>query len=168
MKLLNAIQRTFFEVLPTTVFFLIAFLLLVATKQMVLRESSIPWTGFGAALIGAGLVAKVVLIVDKLPFANRFPDRPLIYNTSWKSLIYFLAALLVRYLGEFVPALAKHGSLAQALRHSSAETVWPHFWLLQMWVAVLLFIFCALRELARAIGEGEVIRMFFGGRSERN
>lgn len=46
-----------------------------------LREYGIPWTGFGEAVIGAILVGKVVLIVDILPFMNKFPERPLIYNT---------------------------------------------------------------------------------------
>ncbi len=166
MKLLKTMQRDFLKVLPATVFFLIAFILILATKHMILLEYGISWTGFGAALIGAGLVGKVVLIVDKLPFANKFPGRPLIYNASWKSLIYFLAALLIRYLGEVVPLLAKHGSLAAAIRHSAHETVWPHFWLLQMWLAVLFFAFCTLRELARAIGKDRVIRMVFGGRNK--
>ena len=71
---------------------LIAFLLILFTKQTVLREYGIYWTGFGVAVVGAMLVGKVVLMVDKLPFVNKFPDWPLIYNTLWESLIYFLAA----------------------------------------------------------------------------
>jgi hypothetical protein len=69
-----------------------AFLLILFTKRMILSEYGISWAGFGVAVFGAMLVGKVVLMVDKLRFINKFPDRPLIYNTSWKSLIYFLAA----------------------------------------------------------------------------
>ena len=110
------------------------------------------------------LVGKVVLMVDKLPFVNKFPDRPLIYNILWKSLIYFLAALIVRYLGQVVPLLMKHESLMEANRHLIDEVVWPHFWLLQMWLSVLFLIFCDLRELVRVIGRDKVIQMFFGDR----
>ena len=118
------------------------------------------------AFVGAMLVGKVVLIVDKLPFVNRFPDRQLIYNASWKCLIYFLAALLLQCLERIVPLLLKHGSLMEAHRHLLTETVWPHFWLIQMWLAVLFFVYCAMRELVRAIGREKVIRMFFSGKEE--
>jgi len=42
------------------------------------------------------------------------------------------------------------------------EIVWPHFWVVQIWLLVLLFMYCAMRELIRAIGPHEVKRMFFG------
>jgi hypothetical protein len=42
------------------------------------------------------------------------------------------------------------------------EVVWPHFWAIQLWLLVLLFLYCALRELVRALGADEVRRMFFG------
>jgi len=34
-----------------------------------------------SATIAALVVAQVVLIADMLPFINRFPEKPLIYNT---------------------------------------------------------------------------------------
>jgi hypothetical protein len=165
MKLLKTIKHSYIEILPPTIFFLIAFSLILVTKRMILREYGISWTGFGAAIVGAILVGKVVLIVDKLPFVNRFPDRPLIYNASWKSLIYFLAALLVRYLEHVVSFLSKYDGFMAANRHLVDEIVWPQFWLVQMWLAVLFFIYCAMRELVRVVGRDRVIYMFFTGRS---
>ena len=168
MKLLKTIKNDFFEILPPTIFFLIAFLLILFTKLMILSEYGISWTGFGAAVVGAMLVGKVVLMVDKLPFVNKFPERPLVYNTLWKSFIYFLAALLVRYLMQVVPLLRKHENLVEANRHLVNEVVWPHFWLLQMWLAVLFLIFCAMRGLIRVIGRDKVIKIFFGSRINKN
>lgn len=98
MKLLKTLKHEFLLVLPPTIFFLVAFTLILATQRLILRQYGIPLTGFSAAVIGALLVGKVVLIVDNLPFVNKFPDKPLLYNTLWKTFIYFTAALLVRYL----------------------------------------------------------------------
>jgi hypothetical protein len=165
MKLFKNIQHDFFEILPPTIFFLIAFSLILVTKRLILREYGISWTGFGAAIVGAFLVGKVVLIVDKLPFVNKFPDHPLIYNTLWKSLIYFLAALLVRYLEHVVSFLSKHENFMEANRHLMDEIVWSQFWLIQMWLAVLFMIYCAMRELVRVIGREKVIHMFFSSKS---
>jgi len=168
MKLLENIKKDFFELLPPMIFFFVAFVLILTTKRMILSEYQISWTGFGTAVVGGILAGKVVLMVDKLPFVNRFPDRPLIYNTFWKSLLYFLAALVVCYLDQLVHFLRKHESLMEANRHLWAEVVWPHFWLLQMWLAVLFLIFCAMRELIGVIGKDKFIHLFFGGRSNNN
>ncbi|MFZ3045964.1 MAG: hypothetical protein WA151_08630 [Desulfatirhabdiaceae bacterium] len=102
-----------------------------------------------------------MLIVDKLHFVNQFPDRPLIYNASWKSLLYFLAALLVSYLEHIFSFLLKHDGFMEAYQHLAGKMVWPQFWLIQMWLAVLFFIYCALRGLVRVIGRDKVILMFF-------
>lgn len=165
MKLLQAIKRDYLEILPPAIFFLIAFSLIQITKRLILSEYGISWTGFGSAVIGAVMIGKVVLIVDKLPFMNRFTTRQLIYSTSWKCLIYFLAALLLQYLDPVIHGLLKHNSFPEAHRHFMTETVWPHFWLIQIWLAVLFFVYCAMRELVRAVGKEKVIGMFFGDRN---
>ena len=33
-----------------------------------------------------------------MSFMNRFPDKPLIYNIVWKTFMYILATLVVRYV----------------------------------------------------------------------
>jgi len=165
MKLLNAIKRDYLEILPPAIFFFIAFSLIQITKRLILSEYGISWTGFGSAVVGAIMVGKVVLIADKLTFMSKFHDRKLIYNTFWKSLIYFLAALLLQYLEPLVHSLIKHKSFMEANRHFITETVWTHFWLIQIWLAVLFFVYCAMRELVRAVGKEKVMGMFFGSRN---
>ena len=66
-KLLTILKHEFLEIIPPTVFFFIAFTLIIATKTLILREYNIPASGFGMALIGGLLVGKVVLIADALP-----------------------------------------------------------------------------------------------------
>jgi hypothetical protein len=46
------------------------------------------------------------------------------------------------------------------------ETVWAHFWLIQIWLIDLFFAYCTMSELTRAIGRERVIGMFFGGQNE--
>ena len=35
-------------------------------------------------------------VSNHMPFINKFPDKPLIYNIVWKTFIYQLAVLLAR------------------------------------------------------------------------
>jgi hypothetical protein len=144
------------------VFFFVTFQLLAFTRALMLEEYGIRIATFVTATVAALVVAKVVLIVDLLPVVNRFPDKPLIYNVAWKTAIYLLAALLVHYVEHLIPFLREHRSLALAHRHLLAEVVWPHFWAVQMWLVVLLLVYCALRELIRVLGRERVLAMFFG------
>jgi hypothetical protein len=108
------------------------------------------------------VVGKVVLIADKLPFINRFPDKPLFYNVGWKTAIYVTAALLFRYVEHLVGAMGPHGGFLGANAYIWSEIVWPRFWAVQIWLVVLFLAYCAMRELVRVVGRPRVLHMFFG------
>jgi hypothetical protein len=160
--LLERVKDELLELLPPTIFFLIAFHIIVMSRTLMLREYGVKVSAVAGATIGALLIGKVVLLADKLPAVNRFPDKPLIYNVAWKTLIYVLGALVVHYLEHLVPVWWRMGNLVAANRRLLDEVVWPHFWGIQLWLIVLLFVYCALRELIRAIGAREVWALFFG------
>ena len=79
-KILSVIVRKVREVIPATIFFFIAFHVVVFTKALMLEGYGIAATGSVVATIGALIVAKAILIADKLPFVNLFSDRALIYG----------------------------------------------------------------------------------------
>ena len=156
------IKEEVLEVIPPTIFFLIAFHILALFRALMLRQYGVEMSAVAGATIAALVVAKVVLLADLLPFVNRFPEKPLIYNVVWKTAIYVLAALVVHYLEHLVPRWWRARDFSTANRQLLYEVVWPHFWAIQLWLVVLLFLYCALRELVRALGADEVRRMFFG------
>jgi hypothetical protein len=155
------LKREFLELLPPTIFFFIAIGLLMLTKKLVLKQYGIEFSDFAAVLIGALIVGKVVLLVDCFKFVNRYPDKPLIYNVLWKTAVYLIAASVVRIGEEVIPQLL-HGGAAATFQHLREGIVWPHFWVIHLWLGVLLFVYCALRELIRAVGKDQVLHMFFG------
>ena len=157
-------QRLKHEVLDflfPAIFFLLAFQLLALTRFLALREYGIRISIFIAAVVGALIVAKVVLLLDHVKFINRFPEKPLIYNVLWKTFLYAVAAFIVRYLEHLIHFWRQTGSLIEGNRRLVEEVVWPHFWMVQMWLVVLLLVFCSLRELSRALGPERVRRLFF-------
>ena len=156
------IKKEVREVLPPTLFFLIAFHILTLFRSLMLRQHGIEISAVAGATVAALVVAKVVLLADLLPFVNRFPEKPLIYSVVRKTAIYVLAALVVHYLEHLVPLWWRARDLAAANRQLLNEIVWPHFWAIQLWLLVLLFVYCAVRELVRALGADKVRRMYFG------
>jgi hypothetical protein len=161
-KVWAKIKHEFHEVLPPTIFFLISFHIVVLDRALMLREYGLRVSSITGATVAALLVAKVVLVADMLPIVNRFPQRPLMYNVVWKSGIYVSVSLFAHYLEHLLPLWWRLGSLRAANAHLRSEIVWPHFWAIQLWLVVLIFIYCAMRELVRVIGRQQVVRIFFG------
>jgi hypothetical protein len=161
-KILRAIKRELLEVIPPTIFFFVAFNVIGFTKKLILEQYDIKFSGFVAATVGALIVAKVVLIADRIPFINKYPDKPLIYNAAWKTVIYVLVTLVVRFLEYLLPLWWKYRDVSMALDRLWHETIWPHFWAIQIWLICLFFVYVSFREFARAVGEERFFRMFLG------
>lgn len=160
--IISRIQHELLAVIPPAVFFFISFQLIAFTHALMLEEYGIRVSTFVTATIAALVVAKVVLIIDLMPFVNRFPEKPLMYNVVWKTVLYLIASLAARYIEHLIPFIRQHKGLAPANRHLLVEVVWPHFWAVQLWLLVLFFVYCALRELIRVLGRDRVLSIFFG------
>jgi len=161
-KILNAVKHEFLEILPATLFFFLAFNVIVITKKLMLEEYGIKFSGFVNAAVGALIVAKVVLITDKIPFINKYPDKPLIYNVVWKTVIYVLAALVVRYLEFLLPLWWKYLNFSVANEHLWDAIVWAQFWVIHIWLVCLFLVYVSFRELARTLGEARFFQIFLG------
>jgi len=161
-NILQKIKHEFLKVLPPTIFFFFAFNIVYITSVLMLRGLGIEVKSLLAATVLALIVGKVILIVDHLPFVNKFPDKPLIYNIIWKTFIYVLAVLLVRYLEHFIPFISEDGGVMAAHRHLVQEVVWPRFLAVQIWFLVLFFFYSVIVELVRVLGKERLIKMFFG------
>jgi hypothetical protein len=148
-------------VLPPTLFFFVAFNVISITKALMLREHGIEFSGLATATVGALLVGKVILVADKIPIMNRFPEKPLIYNILWKTAIYVLAVFVVRYAEHLIPFLMDGSSVGIAHQQLLNQVVWQHFWSIQIWLIVLFFVYASLHELVQLIGRETVLRLLF-------
>src|SRR3990170_2987733 len=115
------------ELIPPTILFFIAFNIIALTSALNLRQYGVSVLTFAMAALGALVAGKAVLITDKLSFINRFPDKPLIYNVVWKTLIYWLAFILIQYQEHLIHFLFRYGSLSSANRPLFEEGGLPRF-----------------------------------------
>jgi hypothetical protein len=153
------------ELIPVTLFFLVTFELLALTQMLMLEQYGIRVVTFLTAAGGALVVAKVVLLADHVPFIRSLSGtgKPLVYPIAWKTGIYFLASLVVRCVEHIIHFWRSTGSFADANRQLVEEVVWPHVLGVQLWLLVLLIVFCTVRELIGAIGRKQMIDLFFTG-----
>jgi hypothetical protein len=154
------------EAMPAMIFFLLLFHMIGLTKAVVLDEFSFTALRAAAATMGALIAAKGILLVDILPIARLFQGR-LIIQILWKSLLYGMMVLLLRFLEELIPLIPKHGGLASALKAMQTEVDWPLFAVMELWILGGLFLYCLASELAKEFGPDKVKAALFGSDESR-
>ena len=161
-KLSGKLKEEIDALIPPAIFFFVALHLVALVRVLMLKGTGIPVSTSASVTLAALIIAKAVLIADMMPFINRFPHKPLAYNVAWKTGIYFLVATLVHYLERLVDYWREAGGFIAANDKLLSGIVWPHFWAIQIFLLVLILMYCSMRELVRVIGGDKVREMFFG------
>jgi len=161
-NLSTKLKEEFFKLLPPTIFFFVALHIVMFVRILMLERTGLKASSSISIAVAALILGKAVLIADMVPMINRFPNKPLIYNVAWKTLIYWLMATLIHYVERLIDFWRQTGGFVAGNRKLLAEIIWPHFWAIQIILFVLIAMYCTMHELVRVIGKEKVLRIFFG------
>src|SRR6184192_3250336 len=161
-KLSTKLKEEFFALLPPTIYFFVALHIVAFVRVLMLKGTGISPLSSMSIAVAALILGKAVLIADMLPMMNRFPNKPLIYNVAWKTLIYLLMATLIHYVERLIDFWRQAGSFVAGNKELLEKIVWPHFWAIQILFFILIAMYCTVHELVRVIGKEKVLRIFFG------
>ena len=159
---MKKLKEEFFKLLPPTIFFFVALHIIAFIRVLMLKGTGVAPSSSISIAVAALILGKAVLVADMLPFINRFPHKPLIYNVAWKTLIYFLVSGVIHYLERLYDFWREAGSFVAGNEKLLAEIVWPHYWAIQIILLVLIATYCTMHELGRALGGHKLRQMFFG------
>jgi hypothetical protein len=151
----------FWEVLPPTLFFATGFVLIELTTQLILDEYLVHFANFLVAIGAALVVGKAVLVANRLPFLRRFDTAPLIRPILFKSVMYALAVLVVRFLEQVLEYLVGGGRPASLPVYLVDRFSWHRFAAIQLWIFVLFLLYTTGKELNVRLGEGELFHILF-------
>lgn len=154
--------QEFRKMLPPTIYFFVALHLLAYLRVLMLRNTGLPPMTTASIAVAALIMGKAILLADMLPLIDRFPEKPLAWNITWKTAIYLLASFAIHYLERLVEFWRKTGGLVSGNERLLAEIVWPHFFALQIVLFLLILIYVTIVELARVLGRDRLVRIFFG------
>jgi hypothetical protein len=160
-KAIERLKEEILAVLPPTIFFFIALNIVGLVRVLMTEGTGLPVTSSAQIALAALIIGKAVLLADLWPPINRFPEKPLVYNIVWKTLIYYVVASFIHYLERLYDFAKEAGGIFAANEKLLSEMVWPHFWALQIILLVVILNYCVIRELGRVLGEKRLIRMFF-------
>ena len=161
-KILWHIGRVIRELLPAFIFFFAVFQMLSASRALVLKEYGIEVPASAIATIGALIMAKVLFLMDKLPFLNLYPRKPLFLNVVVKTIAFSIAACLFFIIEQWVRYGIKANNAGIGWNMLTTEMNWPPFWLRQAWLTLFISFYCSAIELIRAIGKDKAKEIFFG------
>ena len=161
-KISSKLKGGFLALLPPTIFFFVALHIVAFVHALMLKKTGIAPSSSISIAVAALILGKAVLIADMVPMINRFPNKPLIYNVAWKTLIYWLMATLIHYVERLVDFWRQTGGFVAGNKKLLAEIIWPHFWAIQIILFVLIAMYCTMHELVRVMGREKVMRIFFG------
>ena len=163
-RLTVKLKEELVEIIPPTLYFFVALHLIAVIRVLMTKGSGLPLPTSLSITVAALVLGKAVVIADLLPFINRYPTEPLVWNISWKATIYVCVALLVHYLEHLYDFWKTAPGIVAANQRLFAQIVWPHFWAIQIVLALLIVVYCVMSELVRVFGAAQMKAMFFGPR----
>ena len=164
-RLLAFVIKELGEVWPPTVFFAIGFNLIVLTTDLILADYLVSFGSFMVATMTALVVGKAVLLAKAMPFLRRFDKAPMIQPVLFKTIVYWAVVFLVRFLEKLVEYLFAGGTLSGIPEYISTHFTWHRFAAIQIWIFVLFLIYTSVEELNARLGDDELMKIFFIGRS---
>jgi hypothetical protein len=89
-KLSSKLKEEFLALLPPTIYFFVALHIVAFVRVLMLKGTGIAPSSSISDCRRRPHSWQGGLLADMLPLINRFPNKPLIYNVAWKTVIYWL------------------------------------------------------------------------------
>jgi hypothetical protein len=156
------------HVLPPTLYFFLAFNLIVLTFNLAAHNYWFHLANFGVATTMALVVGKSVLVANKIKLIDRFRGAPLIQPILYKALFYTLIVLVVRIAERFIHFAFDADGFGAAAHEAAASFSWARFTSIQIWLFVSFLLYATATELSALLGEGQLLRLFFRHRSSEH
>lgn len=116
MSFAQKVKKEIIEILLVTAYFLLCFGLLILIKKLTLAQVEIEFYGFSAALVGALVMSKVVILLDKTPLGKIYLRHALYKNVLFKSIIYTFVLTFVLFIENLIHTLLEGHNFVEAIK----------------------------------------------------
>jgi hypothetical protein len=141
---------------------------LLLLKWLILAEYQIEFHGLSMVVVGALILAKVVLVLDHVPLGSRSRERPALFEVVVRTGMYGLGVLVVLLLEKAFEMRHEYGgfvpSLAQVIHHQDA----PQVLAAAIGVTGALLVFNASFVIRRHLGKRGLLEIFLSPLPEQS
>lgn len=168
LGVLGKVAKAIREVVPPTLYFFVAFNLIVFTTNLMIHDYWFKLSGFLLATTTALIVGKAVLVANHISLIHRFRGAPLIQPILYKTLFYTLVVFVVRFFERLLQLALDHRGISWALDTEIHTFNWHRFAAVQIWIFTTFLIYVAATEIGDLMGEGQLFRLLFRHRSSEH
>jgi len=153
------VKREVEVVALTTLYFATWFGALVVVKKLILDEYHIEFRGLSIALLGALVIAKVVLVLEHVPLGQWVERHAAALDVVLRTLLYSLGVAVVLLLEKAFESRHEAGGFAAAALSVFEHRDIPHVWANTICISGALLVFNALAVLRPHLG-GKLIPVY--------
>lgn len=133
---------------------------LMVIKVLVLEEYHIQYHGFSLVLVGALVLAKVVLVLEHVSLGAWIQIRPAWVHVAVRTVLYSFGVLIVLLLEKAFESRHDHGGFLPALASLFQHVDIHHVWVNAIVLSGALLVYNAMEVVRLRLGEGGLSRLF--------
>jgi hypothetical protein len=133
---------------------------LIILKELVLAEYGIEFRELSLAVVGALILAKVVLVLEHVPLGAWIRKRPALVDVILRTALYGLGVVVVLLLEKGFEGRHEHGGVVPSLVSVFHHAEIHHVWVNAICLSGALLGYNALAVVRRYLGEGRLLRIF--------
>jgi len=148
------------EYVINAIYLALVFAAFTQYRRLVLAAHDIIYTNYWVAVIQALILGKVIMIGAVFRLGRSLEQRPLIYSTLYKAVVFTFLVLVFNLIEHVIKGLWTGKGLAGGFAEFLDR--WPHELLAgSLVIFVALIPFFAFKELGRVLGKEKIGALFF-------
>jgi hypothetical protein len=159
MSFQQKLKKELVEVTLATIYFAVWLGVLMVIKVLILAEYQIEFKGFSMVIIGAMVLAKVVLILEHVPLGAWTRNRPALVDVFLRTALYTLGVFIVLILEKGFEGHGEHGGFGPAVASVFEQADVYHVWAGTICVAGALLGYNLLTVVRQHLGKGGLMRL---------
>jgi hypothetical protein len=160
MSIQDKLKHELRAVVLVTLFFAAWLGVFTGLKVLILEDYQIRFGSVSAVLIGALILAKVVLILEHVSLGSWLRNHPILVDAVLRTLLYGFGTLVVILLEKAFESRHEEGGFGPALMKVFQHRDMPHVWANTICVTGALLFYNLLSALNRHLGTGGLARVF--------
>jgi hypothetical protein len=161
MKILKKIVEEIKIILRTATYFAIVFVLMMVMKKLYLKDYDIEFTGLSQAIIGALVMAKVIILMELISLGPWVQRQPPIVDVVLRTLLYTLGVLIVVLLEKAFEDRHKVAGYGEAISYVFSHRDIYHVWATTIGAAGSIFVYNSFSVVQRTMGKNGLAKLFF-------
>ena len=156
MKALHWLAKEVKEMAILFLYFAFYYSIFIVLKKLILAHYAISFYGLGAALVGALIAAKAVLVIQSTALSKPFRSSPPYLKILYDTFVYTTLALIFLYLEKTLELLHEEGSFRLAFTTAGHQDDWAGFCAKVGWAGLCFLGYAYFAAMSRHLGAGEL------------